>query len=156
MTQVTILKKRSEYNRLSLTPGTDLVCSIVTRINDEKVAYIDRQGSPESEKKIEGKGVRIPPEQIQNLIKCLQDIEKRSKFFGEFAPMDRIEVGPNTDVVVSWKKHHTGNQMVFLNHRSQPGNKNSYNSKGVTFPFDAISWTCEALKEIQPSLKSHE
>lgn len=145
-------KEIQEISRLTFTPNTDVVFSIATRFNFEKVIYLNRQSTPKSTQGFKDDGVRIPHDQIENMASCLRNIEKKYQNFDEFEPMFRLEVGPNTDVVVSWKKIN-GQRRVFLNYRSQPNKNYDYDAHGVTFPFTMIEQVITELWKIKPILE---
>lgn len=147
-------KEIHEIKRLTFTPNTDVVISIATRFNFEKVAYMNRQSIQESTQGFKDDGVRIPYEQIDNLVFCLKNIENRCEKFKAFSPIFRLEVGPNTDVVVSWKESAIDDKRVFLNYRSQPSKNFDYEAHGVTFPFQLITQIIEELWKIKPMIEN--
>lgn len=146
-------KRIDEMTRITFTPNTDLVISIATRFNYEKVVYLNRQNALKSEQGFRDNGVRIPYDQIDNLAFCLRHIEKRHVNFSEFTPIFRLEVGPNTDVSISWKNDSYGKR-VFLNYRSQLGKDFDYEAHGVTFPFEMIDRIIEELWKIRPMVEN--
>lgn len=145
-------KEIQEISRLTFTPNTDVVISIATRFNFERVAYLNRQSIPKSEQGFRDEGVRIPYEQIDNFIFCLNEIENRYRNFIEFKPIFRLEVGPNTDVAVSWKSAAIDGRRIFLNYRSQNDKDFQYRSHGITFPFQMTESIIEELVKIKPML----
>jgi len=147
-------KNIEKYEHMQLTMNSNLVISIATRFNYEKVVYINRQGSTIISNDFKDKGVRVPFEQISNLIKCLQDSKSRYKNFDKFAAMDRLEVGPNTDVVLSWFPNpNTRQPFIFLNYRSQLDKNYDYESKGVEIPFESVDWVCKTLENVKSQLR---
>ncbi len=147
-------KEIQEVKRLTFTPNTDVVISIAIRFNFEKVAYLNRQSIPKSDHGFRDDGVRIPYEQIDNLVFCLRNIESRYQKFKAFSPIFRLEVGPNTDVVVSWKEGTIDGKRVFLNYRNQLDKNFEYEAHGVTFPFQMVNQIVEELQKIKPTIQN--
>jgi len=152
-------KEIVEKHRFHIQPNTDVVISKAIRFNDEKVAYINKASPPDSQKGYRSKGIRIPKEQIDNIVNGFKELLVYHKSIGKsenstgFLSKYRFKIGPNTDVVLNiHSDQFTGKENIFMNYQSEPGESHYYTAKGVTIPFELVPEITTTLEKMKSEL----